>query len=773
MSGVPDRPQQWAPRVAIILAVIVGLAGLGSAVGWEVAVAAGVVALLASFAWFNEVAGRIIGAVIVGALVLFAANIVLDAIWRPPILVGLGLAIIIFGPPAAWYLRGADLDAHAVLGRGTRWDWVVAVNVAALLAVLFVVDLPIVVARGGDAWPSIGLSLLVAVALLVAGARWFPGWMRWAGVAVGALLLAAIPLLAVPPQRNEKVTEISQVGGPADLRTVIDVRIVTDGRRHRGGFDRADIPRDRAFEALDVRFSVGHRDGERVRWTLAGGDRERAVRAIARGRHTARRVAAPKTRAGADAILVLLVDGTRPVVERPGALPAKRDSPGRIGLWRRISQAAGGRSMPAFALLQTGDDRRSRARLRRWRNFSPTGGAASVNALRRPVVTEAGVALAVSAPTAQADLSLAIAHRPILLFDDDEPVPRPLSVDWLFQEGKIGLCDDDRDDRIGKCEIVKDPARLRNGNTRLQIEQPRDEDLQAVARAEQAAHTTAAPPAPSSRQLPAATLVPLSTTPPRARRNVPPTTIYVHPVSVELGNQRLLYLDYWWYFSDNPVQVGDGALCGAGLVIARVTCHSHVSDWEGLTVVIDRTEAEPSVVAVNYGQHDSVVRYGWKNLRAIWDRHRASFEDLGADDRRNRPLAYVAKGSHATYPLPCLAKSCAQVAGGPQDSRHDGRLAWLGNYNSNTCETAGCVRELPTAERGQKAALWSAFEGLWGSDHCALTYYCDASRPPPAPGRQGRYRSPSDCDGRGTIVAGGTARRPTFTTRYDKSRSCH
>ena len=763
-----------APRVAIILAVIVGIAGLGSAVGWEIAVAAGVLALLASFAWFNEVAGRVIGATIVGALVLFAANIVLDAIWRPPILAGLGIAIVIFGAPAAWYLRGAELAPDAMLGRGTRWDRVVAVNVAALLAVLLIVDVPIIVARGAAAWPSVGLCVLGALALLVAGRRWFPTTpvVRWTAVLIGAVVLAVVPWLAVAPERNEAVAEDTDATRPADLRAFTDVRIVTDGRGHRGRFDLSDIPPDRAFAALDVQFSVGYRDGEHVRWTRVGVNRRRAVEAIAAGRHSSRRARPPTTRRGADAILVLLVDGTRPVVQKPGGLPARPAKPGEVGLWRRVSHAAGGRTMPAFALLQPGDDRRSRARLRRWRNFSPAGGAVSVNALRRRVITESAVALAVSSPTAQDDLSLAITHRPILLFDDEETVPRPLSVDWLFEQGRIELCDDDRDERLGKCERVRDPARLRNGNTHLKIEQPEDDDLQRLARAEQAAHTTRAPPAPPPGQLPAATLVPLAPPSP-AGRDDPPTTIYVHPVSLEVGNQRLLYLDYWWYLSDNPVPVGDGALCGAGLVIARVTCHNHVSDWEGLTVVINRTRATPRVVSVNYGQHDSVVRYGWRNLRTVWDRQRASFPDLGADDRRNRPLAYVAKGSHATYPLPCVAASCAQVAGGPKDSRHNGGRAWLGNYNTNTCETAGCVRELPTTAQGQKPALWSAFEGVWGSDHCALTYYCDASQPPPAPGRQGRYNSPSDCDGTATITVKTGAGRPAFTTHFDRSRSCH
>src|SRR5262249_28280148 len=92
------------------------------------------------------------------------------------------------------------------------------------------------------------------------------------------------------------------------------------------------------------------------------------------------------------------------------------------------------------------------------------------------------------------------------------------------------------------------------------------------------------------------------------------TAIYVHPVSVTHDDgRRLLYLDYWWYLAYNPVELGGGALCGAGLVISGVTCPSHQSDWEGVTVVVDRT-GKPRLLAVQYAQHSDVVRYPWSLL---------------------------------------------------------------------------------------------------------------------------------------------------------------
>jgi hypothetical protein len=208
----------------------------------------------------------------------------------------------------------------------------------------------------------------------------------------------------------------------------------------------------------------------------------------------------------------------------------------------------------------------------------------------------------------------------------------------------------------------------------------------------------------------------------------------------------LLYLDYWWYLSDNPSRVGGGALCGAGLVIPGITCDNHVSDWEGLTVVIDRTTVKPVVLAVQYAQHATVVSYPWQQLRSSWEAPEVRALVAHVADVSERPLAFIAKGTHATYPRPCPGGCWQSANNNLHDGGHDGVLPWIGNYTA-ICGAVSCVQLLPTLEGGRQPALWSAFAGTWGDVHCVLRYYCDKGVPPPAPGRQTRYLHPTRCTG--------------------------
>lgn len=776
------RLKRWWLHFVVFALMVVGVVAVASAVGWPLAVLAGVLALLTSFRSFNEVAGRIAGATIVGTLVLLAADVgIYHVFGRLPILCGLVAAVVVFGAAVAWYLRGTDLRTGMRWARGSRWSWGAATSVAAILATLLLVDVPIVVEAdaGAHAVWWVGGAALAAVALGLA-ARWrfhahpLP---RAAVTWVGVLCAPLVPLVGVDPHHErgdqERVAKVAVA-----VKHFVDVRIIADGTPHAGSSDLSKLPLDPALAVLNPTFSVGFRDGEGVSWARVGVNRETAVQTIAAGRQTGPSLRPPITREGADAVLLLLVDGTPPVVGGSSVLPDAPASAKEVGLWRRVSHSARERGMPSFALLQTRDARR----LRRWGQFTSAGGVVTLQQLGRRVLPDAGVALAVGATTAQADLALAIKHRPILLFDSKEPVPRPLSVDWLFTHDKVGMCTELRIGRTDDCPSVR-PGQLVNGGTHLRFEKLPAHGLRRQQEAE-AARCFANTPTDGAfaRPVEADALLPAAGTaaaPAAACGGAgapidagPETTIYVHPVSVESANQRLVYLDYWWYLASNPVPIGDGALCGAGLVIAGKTCHDHDSDWEGLTVLVDRTRAATRVLSVNYAQHDSVVRYDWDGLRTVWDGQPASFATSNVDHPHERPMAYVAKGTHSTYPLPCRASACPQVAGGPEDSRHDGGRAWLGNYTPN-CGAASCVQDLPTTAAGKDPALWNGFEGVWGEKHCELTYYCDTTTPPKAPGQQGRYRSPVDCDGEGTIEVKKVNGRISFKTAYRSGRSCH
>lgn len=221
------------------------------------------------------------------------------------------------------------------------------------------------------------------------------------------------------------------------------------------------------------------------------------------------------------------------------------------------------------------------------------------------------------------------------------------------------------------------------------------------------------------------------------------SAIYVHPTEVSREGKELLYLDYWWYLPYNPVKLGGGALCGAGLVIAGITCQDHESDWEGVTVVVDRTGEKPEPVAVQYAQHSHVVRYSWSLLQEKWDRLKELREDLGSRGELSvRPLAFVAVGTHAGYPVPCPS-GCRQFPDpGLPEEPHLGNLPWSGN-DTSACGKSSCLQELPTHDGGREPALWNGYDGAWGELHCFLTYYCDSGPPPTSPGRQRRYEHPT------------------------------
>jgi hypothetical protein len=206
----------------------------------------------------------------------------------------------------------------------------------------------------------------------------------------------------------------------------------------------------------------------------------------------------------------------------------------------------------------------------------------------------------------------------------------------------------------------------------------------------------------------------------------------------------LVYVDYWWFFARNPSPVGESVFCAPGLRTPPFTCQEHESDWEGVTVVLEPCAGGPDCLdaagerlrpdAVRYAQHEHVVTYSVaETLLPLWERLRPPWAGLGGP----RPLVFVARDSHASYPTPC-ERNCKQTTRDLPESRHDGSIVWTHN---TTCD--GCLKPLPVTVGGEPA-LWNAFPGPWGTQNCILAgAYCDLSRAPEAPSRQGRYRDPA------------------------------
>jgi hypothetical protein len=278
----------------------------------------------------------------------------------------------------------------------------------------------------------------------------------------------------------------------------------------------------------------------------------------------------------------------------------------------------------------------------------------------------------------------AVAHRPILLFDSGEILRTPVDVDELLASGLVELCPAG----TSALEACPTPTSARDltdqGDLRFRTESFENDSFHS--------------------------------------------RIYVR-VTRRRGHE---YLDYWWYLPDNPANTARGAMCGAGLVIPEVTCFDHQSDWEGVTVVLD--DATKAVQAVNYAAHKFVVRVPWPTARAAGVAM-AEGSRLPAAAVDERPVVFIARGTHAAYPQAC-AKDFCPTGALSNDNEYDGHNPW----SRNGC--LGCVSLFPATTTGP--ASWNAFPGHWGTAFCAVRdFYCSRSDAPRSPWAQhGRFAHP-------------------------------
>jgi lysophospholipase L1-like esterase len=409
-----------------------------------------------------------------------------------------------------------------------------------------------------------------------------------------------------------------------------------------------------------------------------------------------------------------------PTVPEPDAdralllLPDAGDDPGR---WLALADAATPTKSPIFALLPPADAQH----LPSW-NAALRGRGGGQRAARALPTTDGNstlvdVALQMSAQSgsAEQDLALAARHRPALLFDTRERFAAPYDVDELLESGKVRLCGAGQTIAKLCLSAVNDAGDLRAGSSSLVF------DVSDV------------------------------------ERDHIGSVMYVNVTHSGNGwagrSGDMIYLDYWWYFPYNPAEALGGALCGPGFNVAGVTCWDHQSDWEGVTVVLDADDPDGTPVAVNYAQHEEVTGYTWPALEALWDlpnpvAGRASDRGLFGEniDLTRRPLVFVSRGRHASYPKSCAAAPCPR--GAPSrasrragnDTSHDGRLGWA--QNTVTGCRAVCVAALPSRDRGRKPASWNAFGGAWGTPDCDLGVFCGESDPPRSPAYQPRFGRP-------------------------------
>ena len=324
---------------------------------------------------------------------------------------------------------------------------------------------------------------------------------------------------------------------------------------------------------------------------------------------------------------------------------------------------------------------------------------------------------------------LARKFRPVLLFDTAEPW-RPLQIDHFFKESDAGrsqphrLCDRSNPQHLQlaqNCPIVSEIGRFEEQVAAL--------GLRGVNLAIDIAgnHANGIDYATSDDACTAA--------PPLLDCNEGPRTAIYYRVQ---GAHGRFYIDYWWFFRFNDFPEFDAAQrCERDF---RPLCGDHEGDWEGVTVVT--SPEDPDVVGyVAYAAHNGTARYTPSQL-----------ELEGPDD--TRPVVYVARGSHASYPRPCRGElpvvRCQQdekILGlNLPEGEHDGESEW-GRNPREGCqddpERPGndeCVQPLPP-ETIVEERSWNAYAGLWGRV-CLGGETCPVMKGPLSPGQQRRYESP-------------------------------
>lgn len=165
-----------------------------------------------------------------------------------------------------------------------------------------------------------------------------------------------------------------------------------------------------------------------------------------------------------------------------------------------------------------------------------------------------------------------------------------------------------------------------------------------------------------------------------------PTAIYAHVVR----RGRRIAIDYWWFLRYNAYSLD-----------------RHEGDWEGVTVIVNR--AATRTLAVHFAAHADVWRYDADVPRIV----------------DGRVKVYVANGSHAAYPRPCM-RLCRQSNPTLPEAHFGGRRSWIGNSAAG-CRRR-CVHLMP--------ASWNAWDGRWGAPGAP------AFAPPRTPAFQQRYRDP-------------------------------
>jgi hypothetical protein len=208
----------------------------------------------------------------------------------------------------------------------------------------------------------------------------------------------------------------------------------------------------------------------------------------------------------------------------------------------------------------------------------------------------------------------------------------------------------------------------------------------------------------------------------------PASAVYYH---VTQSNDRF-YVDYWWFFRFNHFYRSDPSLsCKSAIARKNGICDEHEGDWEGVTAVTAPGD-DTKLDYVVYAAHKGTFRY--------------AASGIGLQDG-TRPVVYVARGSHASYPKACPNDCNQPIALAAQglitlpESSFDGTRDWARNDESCVPNAPGsCLLSLPRTDQNPRA--WTVWQGQWGAgcgDACGGQTEIGSPR---SPGLQARYQTP-------------------------------
>jgi hypothetical protein len=273
-----------------------------------------------------------------------------------------------------------------------------------------------------------------------------------------------------------------------------------------------------------------------------------------------------------------------------------------------------------------------------------------------------------------------MSHRPILKFDSAERW-RPLEVGAFFAESRITSPQHRICPAKGHCtEVIDDPEGLSAGAV-LDVAGNRRDGRDYVM------------PQPGTCS--------------RPKRVVdcdsgPRSAIYYEVKRIH----GLVAIDYWWFLRYNDYPYESQFKCRN---FSFSPCHDHEGDWEGVRVLF--RASRPHDIQVRFDAHGRSEQYDKLEPERVGD----------------RPVVYVALGTHASYPRACTHVYCVQTGERLPDGRYDGHSDWGRNSRAQCGST--CLLPLPPDS-------WATWPGRWGRRCHSST--CVRAEGPRSPGVQSR-----------------------------------